>query len=252
MVPEVVRLAAGAPREPTTAWEGYWSRIRTTGTGGDVLWDPDIGPEAEQYAEPIDTFMDRTLPMVDVGCGNGRWTRWLTGGFPSALGVDVSASAVRRAEGESKGCPGLTFRTLDLTRSGAGDLLQDELGDANVFVRGVLHVLRPSERRLLGSNLHDLVGGRGRVLLAETNHRGNALSYLQSLGAAPGAIPAPLQRAIGGIPRPLAFGAAERRRAFPDNAWSVLDDGPITIRTVPMGARDSTGVPGYLAMLGAR
>ena len=252
MVPEVARLAAHVPRDPTAAWEGYWGRIRSTGTGGDVLWDTDIGPEAEQYATPLDTFMDGTLPMIDVGCGNGRWTRWLAGRVPSTLGVDVSASAVRRAEQESGAWPGLSFSTLDLARPGAGGLLHAELDDANVFVRGVLHVLRPVERRRLSSNLRDLVGPRGRVLLAETNYRGNALSYLQNLGAAPGAIPAPLQHAIGGIPRPHAFGAAERRRAFPDSGWSVLDDGPITIEAVPMGGRTSTGIPGYLAMLGAR
>jgi SAM-dependent methyltransferase len=251
MVPEVTRLAARAPRDPTEAWEGYWNRIRSTGTRGDVLWDPEIGREAEQYTGLISTFMDSTLPLVDVGCGNGRWTRRLAGGFPSALGVDVSASAVRRAEQESGERPGLSFRTLDLTRPGSGDLLHAELDDANVFVRGVFHVLRPSERRRLGSNLQDLAGTRGRVLLIETNYRGNALSYLQSLGAEPGAIPVPLQHAIAGIPQPRAFGAAERRRAFPAEAWAVLADGPTGIEAVPMGGKAVT-IPGYLAMLRTR
>jgi SAM-dependent methyltransferase len=251
MVPEVTRLASRAPRDPTEAWEGYWSRIRSTGTGGDVLWDPEIGREAEQYTELISAFMDSRLPLVDVGCGNGRWTRRLAEGFPSALGVDVSASAVRRAEQEAGERPGLSFRTLDLTRSGSGRVLHAELGDANVFVRGVFHVLRPSERRRLSSNLQDLVGTRGRVLLTETNYRGNALSYLQSLGAAPGAIPVPLRHAIGGIPQPRAFGAAERRRAFPDPVWAVLADGPTGIEAVPMGG-SATTIPGYLAMLRTR
>ncbi|MDQ0736631.1 class I SAM-dependent methyltransferase [Arthrobacter agilis] len=252
MVPEVARLAQRTPRDPVTAWEGYWSRIGTTGTQGEVLWDAEIGLEADQYAQAIDRFMDRGLPIIDGGCGNGRWTRWLAGRFPSALGVDVADSAVRRAAHESQELPSVAFRTADLTAPGAGLLLHEEHGDANVFVRGVFHVLRPPQRKELGRNLRDIVGDRGRVLLTETNFRGNPLSYLQSLGARPGNIPAPLRRAIGGIPVPGHFGPAERRAAFPDGSWTVLADGPVTIEAVPMSGRTSTSIPGYLAMLGAR
>lgn len=252
MVPEVARLARLTPRDPVTAWEGYWSRVRTTGTQGEVLWDAEIGAEAEQYAHAVDGFMDHALPVIDVGCGNGRWTRWLADRFPSALGVDVADSAVERAAAESAHLPTVSFRTLDLTAPGAGRLLQEEHGEANVFVRGVFHVLRPRQRKDLGRNLRDIVGSRGRVLLTETNFRGNPLSYMHSLGARPGSIPAPLRRAIGGIPVPGHFGSAERRAAFPDGSWTVLADGPVTIEAVPMSGRTSTGIPGYFAMLGAR
>ena len=252
MVPEVARLAVRAPRDPAEAWEGYWSRVRTTGTRGEVLWDADIGPEAEQYTHAIRSHMDGSLPVIDVGCGNGRWTRWLAGHFPSALGVDVADSAVERAAHESRDHSAVAFRVMDLTAPGTGRLLQEEHGDANVFVRGVFHVLKPRQREHLGENLRHIVGSRGRVLLTETNYRGNPLSYMQSLGAKPGSIPAPLRRAIGGIPVPGHFGSAERRAAFPDGAWSVLADGAVTIEAVPMGGRSSTRIPGYFAMMGAR
>lgn len=252
MVPDVTRLAAQAPRDPTMAWEGFWSRISATGHQGDVLWDAGTGREAEQYEAPIRTFMDATLPVVDIGCGNGRWTRWLAERFPQAMGVDVSASAVHLAEEESGQRLGLSFRVLDLTEHGAGRKLHSELGDTNVFVRGLFHTLPRRARVNLTSNLRDMVGDHGRVLLTETNFRGGALSYLQSLGAAPGAIPVPLRHAISGIPRPHAFGAPERRRAFPEAGWTVLDDGPVTIEAVPTGDGEPTGVPAYFAMLSAR
>lgn len=252
MVPEVARLAVRTPRNASVAWEGYWSRVRTTGTAGEVLWDADIGAEAEQYAAVIDEFMDTSLPVIDVGCGNGRWTRWLSQRFPVTLGVDVSASAVQRAEEESDGIQGVAYRALDLTAPGAGRRLQEEFGDAHVFVRGVFHVLRPKQRELLGRNLREVVGARGRVLLTETNYRGNPLSYMQSLGARPGSIPAPLRRAIGGIPVPGHFGPVERRAALPDGSWTVLADGPVLIEAVPMSGRTATSIPGYVAMLGSR
>lgn len=252
MVPEVVRLAVRTPRDSAKAWEGYWSRVRTTGTHGEVLWDADIGPEAEQYSKVIQTSMDSTLPVLDVGCGNGQWTRWLADRFPTALGVDVAGSAVQRATEESRDLPGVSFRALDLTAPRAGEMLHEEYRDMNVFVRGVFHVLRPRQREELGRNLLDVVGRSGRVLLTETNYRGNPLSYMQSLGARPGSIPGPLRKAIGGIPVPGHFGRSERQAAFPEGAWEVLADGPVTIQAVPMNGRTTTSIPGYLAMMRVR
>lgn len=252
MVPEVARLARRTPRDPATAWEGYWSGVRTTGTQGEVLWDADIGPEAEQYTRVMEASMDFTLPVLDVGCGNGRWTRWLAAGFPTAVGVDIAESAVQRARQETGGIGAISFRTLDLTDPGTGHMLHEEYGDMNVFVRGVFHVLRGRQREQLGQNLHSVVGRHGRLLLTETNYRGNPLSYMQSLGATRGSIPLPLRKAIGGIPVPGHFGPGERRAAFPEEAWKVLADGPVTIEAVPMGGEGTTGIPGYFATMGAR
>ncbi|MFC3300796.1 class I SAM-dependent methyltransferase [Arthrobacter agilis] len=252
MVPEVARLASGTPRNTTDAWERYWASVRTTGTQGEVLWDADIGAEAEQYAGVLEERMDGALPIVDVGCGNGQWTRWLVGRFPAAVGVDVADSAVLRARAESLGVAGVSYRTLDLTSPGTGGRLHGEFGDANVFIRGVFHVLRPKQRAQLAANALDLVGARGRVLLTETNYRGTPLAYMQSLGASPGRIPEPLRRAIGNIPVPGHFGAAERRAAFPARAWSTLAEGRVSIEAVPMRGTAATAIPGYFAMLGAR
>ena len=86
--------------------------------------------------------LDMTLPIVDVGCGNGRFTRRLSTSFPRAVGVDLSENAVALAAREASGIPGLTFRAVDGTAPAAADTLRAELGaDANVFVRGVFHVL---------------------------------------------------------------------------------------------------------------
>ncbi|PPB48588.1 methyltransferase type 12 [Arthrobacter pityocampae] len=252
MVPEVARLARHTPRDPAAAWEGYWSDVRATGTRGEVLWDADIGPEAEQYTPAMDSSMDFSLPVLDVGCGNGQWTRWLALRFPAAVGVDVAESAVRRARQETDAGQAVSFRALDLTESRAGDMLYEEYGEMNVFVRGVFHVLRPPQRRQLAQSLHTVTGRRGRVLLTETNYRGTPLSYMQSLGATPGSIPHPLRKAIGGIPVPGQFGARERRAAFPEAQWQLLADGPVTIEAVPMSGDRTTAIPGYFATMGTR
>ncbi|WP_026551053.1 class I SAM-dependent methyltransferase [Arthrobacter sp. Br18] len=249
MVPRVALLSTRAPRNPTKAWEVYWSRVQHTGAGGEVLWDSASDTEWNQYGGPIREHMDLTLPVIDVGCGNGTFTRRLAEVFPLALGVDVARSAVDRAEQESTGIARTRYRTIDFTTAGTGAALRSEYGPVNVFVRGVLHVLRKEQQRALARNLADLVGTTGRVLLTETNFRGNPLAYLQSLGASPGNIPQQLERAIAGIPVPGRFGARERSAAFPARDWHVAAEGPVTIEAVTMTSGGPTAIPGYFAML---
>ena len=57
-------------------------------------------PVAPPY---ISRYLDPALPVVDVGSGNGRYTRWLASRFPAAVGVDVASAAVTRARDESDG-----------------------------------------------------------------------------------------------------------------------------------------------------
>lgn len=253
LVPRVAVLGSRAPRDPVLAWERYWAGITTTGSGGEVLWDVDGDDEFDRYRELLVRHTDRSLPVVDLGCGNGRFTRRLGAVFPRTIGVDVAAAAVDRARLETAADPRVEFRTVDVTAPDRVAALAAELGPVNVFVRGVLHVLdRPAQRRL-AAGAHTLVGAGGRLLLAETAFRGTGLQYLESLGAVPRSIPMPLARAIGGLPRPGAFGAAERAAAFPSSDWTVLAEESTRIHAVPMRTPDDHElIPGYLAVLAAR
>ncbi|MDB5244097.1 MAG: methyltransferase type 12 [Spirosoma sp.] len=103
---------------------------------------------------------------------------------------------------------------MDATKAGAGDYLLERMGPANVFVRGVSHVLKPGKQACLAANLRTVIGNSGRVFLAETNFRGNSLAYLDHLGATRQSVPGQLQRALKNLPRPGHFGARERHRIF--------------------------------------
>jgi SAM-dependent methyltransferase len=253
MIPRVAALGARAPRNPTVAWDRFWHDVRSTGTGGDVLWDLDSEEEFDVYRTLLDAHFDRSLPVIDIGCGNGRFTRRLASMFPLAVGVDIASTAIDRARAESSGRPGLDFWTLDASDRSAGWELHRRYGDANVFFRGVLHVLDDTAREAAAATAREAAGRQGRVLLAETDFRGSGLEYLEHLGATPRSIPMPLQRAIGGLPRPGHFGAVERALAFPAASWELILDGPAQIMTVPM--RDHTHpetIPGYIAVLAPR
>ncbi len=253
LIPRVAWLSRGASRNLPEAWNRYWSNVRATGVRGDVLWDSADLTEISGYRSLIETYFDPAIPVVDVGCGNGSFTRYLAGRYPVTVGVDLSSSAIELARRQSAGLPGLHFSQLDATLPGATSDLAAEYRPANVFVRGVFHILTPSARTELARNLLPLVGDKGRVLLVETDYRGSSLSYLASLGATARGIPAPLERAIRDIPKPGHFGTGECDATFPSDEWVTLTDGPTVIQTIPLRAADEyEEIPGYYAVLAAR
>lgn len=253
LLPRVALLAARAPRDWRRGWDRYWGSVTTTGVGGDVLWDTGDLDEVPTYRTLILEQLDTSLPLVDAGCGNGRFTRGLAPLFPTTIGVDLARTAIELARRESAGRADLSFDTLDLTVPDAARPLAAAIGgDANVFVRGVFHVLAQADRPVAARNLRTLVGSRGRVLLAETNFPGSKMDYLRHLGASPRHIPDPLRRAIVDTPAPRHFGDAERRTAFPAADWAVVDDGVVDILAIPMHDTPMPAVehiPGYYAIL---
>lgn len=252
MLPKLIRLSWSAPKNRPLAWDRYWAGIARTGAQGEVLWDSGNDHELLGYREVLQRHLDPELPVVDIGCGHGSFTRALAEFFPQVLGVDVSAHAVARARNESAGLENVSFLTRDMTAPGAGAGLVGRT-DANVFIRGVLHVLDEADQAALVANIRGLVGARGKVFLAETNFQGSPVEYVTHLGATLRSIPAPLERAIRRLPMPGRFGPAERGRAMPRDLWELLEDGHATIETNPLTATKGAGlVPGYFAVLRAR
>lgn len=253
LVPRVARLAMRAPKDVRTRWDGYWASVRATGAGGDVLWDPGGEREVQHYLHQMRLHMDARLPVVDVGCGNGRFTRALAGLFPFALGVDLSPHAVTRAEEESAPGSSVAFLALDMTIPDAGARIRAETGESNVFVRGLFHVLDPAARLATARNLRHLLGRHGRLLLAETDFKGSSLSYLEHLGARPAGMPAPLERVISfGLPQPSHFGPRELAESFPGTEWETFASGATTIEATFLRDDEPALIPGYFAVLGAR
>jgi SAM-dependent methyltransferase len=259
LLPKLARLSSGAPKDPGVAWDQYWGDIKTTGARGDVLWDSGSDHELQAYLEHLTRQLDPSLPLVDVGCGSGVFSRALAPYFPHVLGVDVSANAVARAAAESAGMEQVSYLTADMIAPSGTRAVADALaaagfsGDANIFIRGVLHILKRPAQSALAGQLHRLVGQQGRVFLAETDFRGNPIQYVSHLGATPHFIPGPLEKAIRALPVPGRFGAQQRRRAFPEASWDVVEDGPVTIETRPLTSPDRPEqIPGYFAVLQAR
>lgn len=193
------------------AWESFW-REAPDGQGK-VFWDAEPTLAAVRHLALFEPHLpDPGLPMVDLGCGNGTQTRFLADRFPRVVGVDLSAAALdhaRRADAASQA----TYRQLDAVDQDAVRDLHTELGDVNVYVRGVLHQCEADDRQPLADCVAVLVGDRGRAFLTEPSEAAGPL--LRSLTAPPaGPSPkvevifrhgiAPVEVADGTVPEFLA------------------------------------------------
>ncbi|MDL5204712.1 class I SAM-dependent methyltransferase [Streptomyces sp. ALI-76-A] len=147
------------------AWEGFWREAPDE--QGAVFWDAEPILTAGAHLALFEPHLaDHNLPMVDLGCGNGTQTRFLADRFPHVIGADISAAALdhaRRADPAEQA----SYRLLDAAEKDAARTLHAELGDANVYMRGVLHQAAPEDRQPLVDGIAALVGERGRAFLVE-------------------------------------------------------------------------------------
>ncbi|MGH4029059.1 class I SAM-dependent methyltransferase [Actinomycetota bacterium Odt1-20B] len=147
------------------AWEGFWGEA-PDGQGA-VFWDAEPALTVGLHLALLEPHLAAIgLPVLDLGCGNGTQTRFLADRYPRVLGADLSGAAVdhaRRADPAGQA----EYRQLDASEKGAVEQLHAELGDVNVYMRGVLHQCEPADRQPLADAVATLIGDRGRALLVE-------------------------------------------------------------------------------------
>ena len=112
------------PRSDDTTLMPYWERVAAQHASGDplgaVCFPGMPGWFNRFYARFQVRAVEATLAGVplggrrclDVGCGSGRWTRWLAAQSAEATGVDPTAAMLERARA---GAPGLDFREMSAT-----------------------------------------------------------------------------------------------------------------------------------------
>jgi SAM-dependent methyltransferase len=255
LIPQLSLYAVTAPRDQRRAWDRYWSGVRRTGADGEVLWDADADAEAAFTAARLRAHADLALPMVDLGCGNGRQARALTELGARVLGVDRSTAAIERAcrEATEAGTE-VDFRVGDAAEPGLGQRVASEFGESNAHIRGVLHVIDPAARSIVVGNLSDLLGNRGTLYICESDAAGDPLDYLVKQGATPTRLPPAVRRLVAaGVRAPSHFGPDQVAEYFPPSRWRVLDSGPTVMYGVPLrpgGPRQE--IPSFFAVLRVR
>lgn len=170
------------------AWEGFWRDA--PGRQGAVFWDAEPVLTAGVHLAHFEPLMlDPGLPIVDLGCGNGTQSRFLAAHFTRVVGADLSAAALDKAR-DADPDGQVTYRLLDASEKGEPETLHAELGDANVYMRGVLHQAAPEDRQQLVDSIAALLGDRGRAFLVELSEA--AKPILVGLAQSPEGPPAKL------------------------------------------------------------
>ena len=225
-------------------WENYWNNVQQTGKEGQVFWDSVSEKAFLEDLLRFKNYLDLSLPIIDLGCGNGRQSRFLAKHFEKVIGVDVSESAIRLAKQETVDEDNIEYRVFDAVNTEDARALHDAYGDMNIYMRGVLHMIKRRDRRQFINNLELLLGNQG--ILYQLELPSEAILYLRTL-------PEDIFSQIPKITRRIGFNFEERALYYPDEKWKVLDQGQnVTISTVPLVNGKEGAVPANFLILKPR
>jgi len=230
-----------------TSWEGYWSTA--TGAPGDIFWDADPAHAAQQDLVLFQDDVDPLLPLIDLGCGNGTQTRFLADHFARVIGTEISPAAVAIAHMKNA-APNISYRILDVLSPNDAQALHEEIGDANVYMRTVLHQLSPADHATAIQSLERLLGIRGTLYLIELSSA--AEPYFTQLIKQYGPPPA-LARVLQHEITPGMLNENDLEVLFPPDRFTILCTGQSqihTVHTLPTG--EVAKVPAFYAILRQR
>jgi SAM-dependent methyltransferase len=125
--------------------------------------------ERDKYARQLEMVQGRRYGRVlEIGCGNGCFTRLLAGIADHAVGLDISPTAIAQARTSAAGVGGIEFRVAnimdyDLNAEGPWDLV---VMSETIYYLGWLYPL--FDVAWLASELFGATCVGGRLLMANT------------------------------------------------------------------------------------
>lgn len=226
-----------------TSWERFWST--TTGTPGEIFWDADPKYAAEEDLQLFRDHLDPKLPLIDLGCGNGTQTLFLGKHFTKVIGTEIAPAAVELA-GKINAAQNVSYRLLDVLRPDAAEAIHKELGDANIYLRAVLHQLSPVDQSTAIESIERLLGATGTLYLIELSSAAEPFfaQLIQQYGPPPG-----LARVFEHQITPGLLHEDDLTTLFPADRFTLLKTGPSHVRTVhslPTG--EIVKVPAFYAI----
>jgi len=230
-----------------TSWEGFWSTL--TGTPGEIFWDANPAHAAQQDLVLFQDHADPQLPLIDLGCGNGTQTRFLADHFARVVGTEISPTAVDIAQTKNA-APNISYRILDVLYPGDAEDLHKEIGDANLYMRTVLHQLSPADHATAIQSIERLLGIRGILYLIELSSAAEPYftQLIKQYGPPPG-----LARVFQHEITPGMLNENDLEALFPPDRFTILCTGQSQIHTVhtfPTG--EVAMVPAFYAILRQR
>lgn len=230
-----------------TSWEGFWSTL--SGTSGEIFWDADPAHAAQQDLVLFQGYADPQLPLIDLGCGNGTQTRFLADHFAKVIGTEISPTAVEISQ-TNNAALNISYRILDVLCPPDAQTLHDEIGDANLYMRTVLHQLSPADHATAIQSIELLLGMKGILYLVELSSAAEPYfaQLIKQYGPPPG-----LARVFQHDITPGMLNENDLEVLFPPGRFTLLRTGKSrihTVHTLPTG--EVAKVPAFYAILRRR
>jgi 2-polyprenyl-3-methyl-5-hydroxy-6-metoxy-1,4-benzoquinol methylase len=141
-------------------------------------WDalhPKRASYYDWYCKIVDRYLDGpTKSLLDIGCGEGHLTHRLASGASEAMGVDVSATAIRRA---TERYQTIAFRAFDLTQDVSLECEFDVISCSQV-----LYYLTPEQLWSFGRNIYRVLRDGGAIAIAANCSGGDYFDPDEFLG----------------------------------------------------------------------
>jgi len=208
-------------------WDRYWKDIASL--SGEAFWDCPPEQSAALDLPRFKGFMPPGLPLVDFGCGNGTLTRFLAKHFERVIGLDISAEAIAGAR-DTTTEENASYEVFDALKPENAHRLHAEVGDCNLYVRTVLHQMKPPDWPRMVDSLEILLGETGCMYIVELAP--SAEIYFRGLAASTGGeFPPKLARVFQFGITPAELKDGDIVAQFPSERFSVRSTGYTVINT---------------------
>ena len=155
---------------PVESYGSYWDEFyrqnyRHT-AGGKALWDVPVERSLEQDIPLFESAFSKEIPVLDIGCGTGEIAHYLAINGFKVIGVDVAREAIQLAK-EQFSHDNLRFQAIDFTNKDQCQELMERTGPVNIYVRGVMHQIKPEDLQGYIDNIEVMLADRGYLYMIE-------------------------------------------------------------------------------------
>lgn len=229
-------------------WDQLWRQLQQSEQP--ALWDvPPSQAIVRDHALFGPAFSKQSLPVIDMGCGSGLQTGFLGDLYAKVVGIDASKKAVAAARAINPASH-IDFRRVNmLSDEEVADLHQD-IGDANIYLRGVIHQIPYEQRPLFIGNIKRLLGSSGTIYLIETAD--NIQAYINELANRFSELPLPLKRVMASHYPPLGVSLTDMQGWFGVEGYTLHTKGHSGLATnIVLENGDTVELPAVYALVTA-
>ncbi|MFT4664333.1 MAG: SAM-dependent methyltransferase [Polaribacter sp.] len=203
----------------------YWDQLyrQLKATNEPALWEvpPSMGviPDFAIF----ESSFNSNLPVVDVGCGSGFQTNFLASKYAQVVGIDASKKAIAMAQ-KMNDSDNATFQKINLLDEEEVGSFCTQIGNTNVYVRGVLHQIPIEERPVFIKHLKQMMGTSGTLFIIETAP--NIQQFIESMNLRFTELPVAFKKVFTSHYPPLGVSIPEIQEYFKLEDYELIDSGP--------------------------